>query len=249
MNFREQYKSTFSEIHASEELKEKLMEAKKMEGNKIKITKNKKKITAILIAAALAATSAVAVSAGELGDVFHNLRLFINGKEVSASDYVDVSGDSIKLTPHGDDEYVIDVDNSSEMYRLIEALDVKDVENCDSGWVTAKGKIPDEDAQVSASRGGGDKNTFVAIDAKLEDLKLYFDGRQVNAGDYIHSTNEVVKSEYGDANVFEMDPVPKDVVESCVINTKDGSVSIESYRTVENYDDSWIDDIIAEFAK
>lgn len=105
MNFKEQYKSTFSEIHASEKMKQKLLsEAKDMKGNTIKMTKGKKKITALLIAAALAATSAVVVNAGALNEAVENVKLFINGEEVSASDYI--TEDGLKVTTEDGDEFV-----------------------------------------------------------------------------------------------------------------------------------------------
>lgn len=157
MNFKEQYKSTFSQIHASEELMKKLLEAKEMESKRVKITKNKKKITAMLIAAALAVTSAVAVSAGELNDAFQNFRVFVNGKEVSTSDYV--SNDDSKLILHGNDEYI----------------------------------------------------------------------------DYVIETSEDANIEYV-AEASEGENIEKDVVTVCIVNTKDGSVSVGSYRAVDNYD-------------
>lgn len=96
MNFKEQYQATFSEIHASEEMKQKvLQEAKEMEGKTVKITKGKKIIISILAAAALAVTSAVAVSAGALNEAVENIKLFINGEEVSASDYISEDGKRI----------------------------------------------------------------------------------------------------------------------------------------------------------
>lgn len=104
MNFKEQYKAAFSEIHASEDIVERLCEVKDMKGNTIKITKSKKKFMALLATAIFVATSAVAVNAGALNGAFDNIRLYINGKEVSASDYV--NGDKIKL---GDDgEFVVE---------------------------------------------------------------------------------------------------------------------------------------------
>ena len=101
MNFKEQYRATFSEIHASEELKKKCINAKNKEGKVIPLTKNKKKVMAILAAAVLAATSAVVVNAAEadsgvLGSAWKNLKMYINGTEVSASDYAD--GDQFKIT-------------------------------------------------------------------------------------------------------------------------------------------------------
>lgn len=97
MNFKEQYKSTFSEIHASETITRKLPEVKNMEGKTTRLTKGSKKMMAILVAAALAATSAVVVSAAALGGAaLDHIKLFVNGKEVSASDYID--GHDVKLT-------------------------------------------------------------------------------------------------------------------------------------------------------
>lgn len=236
MNFKEQYKSTFSEIHASEELKKKLLEANEMEGKKLKITKNKKKITAILIAAALAVTSAVVVSAGELNDAFKNFRLFINGKEVSASDYIDNNG--MKLILCDDDEVVLEV---------YDTFDNANVEVClesleDSAQITINEEIHDGTIESVASQDGDDKNTFGAMDAKLDDLKLYFDGKEVNAKDYIHDTNKVVNG----MNMFEVDPYPEYVIKACIVDTKNGGISTYSKQADDNYDDSWIKAILAE---
>lgn len=99
MNFKEQYKAAFSEIHASEDIVERLCEVKDMKGNTIKITKSKKKFMALLAAAIFVATSAAAVSAGALNGALDNIRMYINGKEVSASDYVNVDKKQI-----GDDQ-------------------------------------------------------------------------------------------------------------------------------------------------
>ena len=97
MNFKEQYKATFSEIRASETITRKLPEVKNMEGKTTRLTKGSKKMMAILVAAALAATSAVVVSAAALGGAaLDHIKLFVNGKEVSASDYMD--GHDVKLT-------------------------------------------------------------------------------------------------------------------------------------------------------
>lgn len=97
MNFKEQYKSTFSEIRASETITRKIPEVKNMEGKTTRLTKGSKKMMAILVAAALAATFAVVVSAAALGGAaLDHIKLFVNGKEVSASDYMD--GHDVKLT-------------------------------------------------------------------------------------------------------------------------------------------------------
>lgn len=128
MNFKEQYKSTFSEIHASEKMKQKLLsEAKDMKGNTIKMTKGKKKITALLIAAALAATSAVAVNAGALNEAVENIKLFINGEEVSASDYL--NDDGLKVTTEDGGEFVfynIDLPEGVEDAKIEIHLDETD---------------------------------------------------------------------------------------------------------------------------
>ena len=117
MNFKEQYRATFSEIHASEEMKKKCFNVKNKEGKAIQLTKNKKKIMAILAAAALAAASAVAVNAAEadsgvLGSAWKNLRMYINGTEVSASDYVD--GDQFKITSDNGDIVIYKADDLPE---------------------------------------------------------------------------------------------------------------------------------------
>ena len=118
MNFKEQYRATFSEIHASEEMKKKCFNVKNKEGKAIQLTKNKKKVMAILAAAALAAASAVAVNAAEadsgvLGSAWKNLKMYINGTEVSASDYVD--GDQFKITSDNGDIVIYKADNLPEL--------------------------------------------------------------------------------------------------------------------------------------
>lgn len=92
MNFKEEYRSTFSQIHASEALQQKMMEATEMEGKTMSLTKRKKIIISILIAAALVVGSAVAVSAGALNQTVEHIKLFINGEEVSASAYLSENG-------------------------------------------------------------------------------------------------------------------------------------------------------------
>ena len=92
MNFKEEYRSTFSQIHASEALQQKMMEATEMEGKTMSLTKRKKIIISILIAAALVVGSAIAVSAGALNQAVEHIKLFINGEEVSASDYLSENG-------------------------------------------------------------------------------------------------------------------------------------------------------------
>lgn len=95
MNFKSQYKSTFSEIHASEEIIERICEVNDMVLiNKTNSGKNKKIFMTLLAAAAFAAISAVSVSAGAADEISNAFRLFINGKEVSASDYVVYSSES-----------------------------------------------------------------------------------------------------------------------------------------------------------
>lgn len=153
MNFKEQYKATFSEIHASEELTQKLLEAKNMEGKTIKITKGKKKIMAILIAAALAVTSAVAVSAAALNDsLLDNIKMYINGKEVSASDYFDDG--SIKLVSEDDDEnvYVFEMNDLPEDLEDVEIemhLDELDDDGVRTSSVTIT-QNADEEVNASA---------------------------------------------------------------------------------------------------
>lgn len=113
MNFKEQYKATFSEIRASETITRKLPEVKNMEGKTTRLTKGSKKMMAILVAAALAATSAVVVSAAALGGAaLDHIKLFVNGKEVSASDYID--GHDVKLTYDDDGEINLYLPQSEE---------------------------------------------------------------------------------------------------------------------------------------
>lgn len=98
MNFKEQYKSTFSEIHASGETITRICEVTRMKGingNKARAAKSKKVFISLLAAAVFAATSAVAVSAGAMDDVFGNIHMYINGEEVSASDYIAQDTDSV----------------------------------------------------------------------------------------------------------------------------------------------------------
>ena len=105
MNFKEEYRSTFSQIHASEALQQKIMEATEMENKTMNLTKSKKVIISILAAAALAVGSALAVSAGALNEAVENIRLFINGEEVSASDYL--SEDGVKVITEDGGEFII----------------------------------------------------------------------------------------------------------------------------------------------
>lgn len=111
MNFKEEYRSTFSEIHASETLRRNIMEATEMEINKKRFAKNKKIIISVLVAAALAAGSAVAVSAGAWHQAVEKIRLFINGQEVSASDYINKDG--IELVGE-DGEFQIELNDLPE---------------------------------------------------------------------------------------------------------------------------------------
>lgn len=106
MNFKEQYKSAFSEIHASEETISRICEVTTMKGineNKAIAAKSKKIFISLLAAAIFTATSAVAVSAGALDDVFGNIRMYINGEEVSASDYI-----------NQDNNFVLEIDDLPE---------------------------------------------------------------------------------------------------------------------------------------
>ena len=111
MNFKEQYKATFSEIHPSEDIVERLCEVKNMKGNTVKMTKNKKKFMALIAAAIFAATSAVAVSAGTgaLDDTLDNLHMYIDGKEVSASDYIEHDDGAVENQESGG-SYEVSVD-------------------------------------------------------------------------------------------------------------------------------------------
>lgn len=104
MNFKEEYRSTFSQIQASEALQQKIMEATEMENKTMNLTKSKKIIISILAAAALAVGSALAVSAGALNEAVVNIKLFINGEEVSASDYF--SEDGVKVITEDGGEFI-----------------------------------------------------------------------------------------------------------------------------------------------
>lgn len=138
MNFKEQYKAAFSEIHASEEIVEKLCEVKDMKDHTIKITKNKKKFMALLAAAIFTATSAIAVSAGALNGAFDNIRMSINGQEVSASDYV--NGDKIQLGEN--EEVIIEVTNLPDAEEVtIEVTDLPE----DASGVSVNAEIGEND--------------------------------------------------------------------------------------------------------
>ncbi len=98
MNFKEQYRSAFSEIQASEETITRICEVTMMKGineSKARAAKSKKIFISMLAAAIFTATSAVAVSAGAMDDMFGNIRMYINGEEVSASDYIAADTDSV----------------------------------------------------------------------------------------------------------------------------------------------------------
>ena len=102
MNFKEQYRSAFSEIQASEETITRICEVTMMKGineSKARAAKSKKIFISMLAAAIFTATSAVAVSAGAMDDMFGNIRMYINGEEVSASDYI--AADTVKIEDGG----------------------------------------------------------------------------------------------------------------------------------------------------
>lgn len=115
MNFKEQYKSAFSEIHASEETISRICEVTTMKGineNKAIAAKSKKIFISLLAAAIFTATSAVAVSAGALDDVFGNICMYINGEEVSASDYI--NQDNYFALDEGDNTITFKIDDLPE---------------------------------------------------------------------------------------------------------------------------------------
>lgn len=111
MNFKEQYQSTFSQLHVSETMTKKILEAKEMERNKRNITKSKKKFMAILAAAILTAGCGAAVSASAVNGTLESIKMYINGKEVSASDYMD--NGTLKVEGK-DDEYYFEFNYSPD---------------------------------------------------------------------------------------------------------------------------------------
>lgn len=155
MNFKEQYKAAFSEIHASEDIVERLCEVKDMKDHTLKITKSKKKFMALLAAAIFAATSAVAVSAGALNGAFDNIRMYINGQEVSASDYV--NGGKIQLGDN--EEFTIELSNLADDVSGYD-VSVYITNDIEDGVSTAKITVDSEESpEQSAGNSGNEVNS------------------------------------------------------------------------------------------